>query len=140
MGNECKRDITKHSRRNWKEKYDEEMQKQHKEKVDWVEDLVDEVHVESVKVCPDDAQGGMLEYAFVDLVYCNCMRIGESIDGFNHVTIGSIEEYMACEQHRLNLAHQMYDEDMRVEKKYYGDLVFTERSTNNMKAKYGIHV
>ena len=138
MGDECKRDITKYARRNWKEKYDEEMQKRALKENDsgWINEYVEEVHAEHVKVVPDDAQGGMLKHAFVDLIYCNCMRVGDHFTGANSITCSSVEEYMACEQHRSNLVNQVYSEDMKVEKKHYGDLVYIERSTNRTWEKY----
>ena len=80
---------------------------------------------------PDDAQGGMLEfgvaeqkmlrYGFVDLISCNCMRIGTAQDKPNGIRVCDIEEYMMSEQHRSNMVNQIQSEDMKVERKLYGD-------------------
>jgi hypothetical protein len=49
----------------------------------------------------------VLETGFLDLVYCNCMRIPMHAGGPNSVTSSSIEEYVKYEQHHLNLLSQV---------------------------------
>ena len=68
----------------------------------------------------------MLKYEFIDLVYCNCMRICTNNNG-QCMTVGDIDAYMGSEQHRLNVVNQVIMEDMKVENQYYGTNVITER-------------
>ena len=71
----------------------------------------------------------MLKYEFVDLVYCNCMHVYTNNDG-KCVTSSDIDEYLASEQHRLNIVNQVTMEDMKMENQYYCNLlntVITER-------------
>ncbi len=44
-------------------------------------------------------------------------------DGPNYLICGSIEEYMPYEQHCLNIAQQVYVEDMKLEIREYGNIV-----------------
>ena len=62
----------------------------------------------------------------MDLVYCNCMRVYTNNNG-QCVTSSDIDEYLASEQHRLNVVNQVTMEDMKVENRYYGNTVITER-------------
>ena len=68
----------------------------------------------------------MLKYEFVDLVYCNCMRIYTNTDG-QCMTSGDMDEYLGSEQHSLNVVNQVTMEDMKMENQYYGNNVTTER-------------
>ena len=127
MGDTCKDDMSKYSRRNWKEKYEESIQQKLKEKE--LDDVtgVSDVHVDHVVTSSrTDAQGGMLKYEFVDLVYCNCMHVYTNNNG-QCVTSSDMDEYLASEQHRLNVVNQVTMEDMKVENRYYGNTVITER-------------
>ena len=55
------------------------------------------------------------------------MRVNVSTDNAQCITSSSIEEYLASEQHRLNLVNQVTMEDMKTENRYYGNTVFTDR-------------
>jgi hypothetical protein len=127
MGDNCKEDMSKYSRRNWKEKYEEGIQQRLKEReLEGAAETAD-VHVDHVVTSlHNDAQGGMLKYEFIDLVYCNCMRICTNNDG-QCMTVSDIDAYMGSEQHRLNVVNQVIMEDMKVENRYYGTNVITER-------------
>ena len=43
------------------------------------------------------------------------------------VTSSDIDEYLASEQHRLNVVNQVTMEDMKVENRYYGNTMIAER-------------
>ena len=125
MGDKCKDDIAKYSRRNWKEKYEEGVQLRLKEKEN--AEAEKQIHVDHVVTSsPNDAQGGMLKYEFVDLIYCNCMRVTTNTNG-QCMTSADMDEYLSSEQHRLNVVNQVIMEDMKVENKYYGGMVVTQR-------------
>ena len=82
----------------------------------------------TVTVHHNDAQGGMLKYEFIDTIYGNCMKIEVAEVELNHITCGSVEDYMGYEQHRLNVVSQVTMEDMKFENKYYGNVILTDRT------------
>jgi hypothetical protein len=51
------------------------------------------------------------------------MRVDTCYDGPNYLVCGSIEEYVRYEQHRSNVTQQVLDEDMKGEKREYGNMV-----------------
>lgn len=65
----------------------------------------------------------VLKYGFLDLVHYNCMRIHTNADGPNSIVSSSIEEYIKYEHHRLNLMAQLESEDIKEERKYYGNVI-----------------
>ena len=86
----------------------------------------------------DDAQGGMLRIEqntctktkFVDIVNLNRMIVNDSnnmsclmCDSMEDYNRYQYENYVKSEQHRLDLVSQVTAEDMKVEKKYYGNVV-----------------
>ena len=127
MGDSEQKDLTKFSRRNWKEKYEEEMQRQASARKDDstnhknVDDCVNSVHV-----IPNTAQGGVLKYGYLDLVYCNCMQV-PMLDENVHVICSSIEEYIKYDQHSSYVLAQVQAEDFKAEKSMYGDIVICNR-------------
>jgi hypothetical protein len=120
MGKEAKTGITRFSRRNWKDKYEESMLEKQQAKI--VENSDSEM-LQSVTVTPDDVQGGMLKCVFVDTVYMNVMRINTQYEGPNYLVCDSIEEYLRFEQHRSCLVARVKEEDMSIENRYYGETV-----------------
>jgi hypothetical protein len=64
-----------------------------------------------------------LKYIHVDAIHINCMRVDTCYDGPNYLVCGSIEEYVRYEQHRSNVTQQVLDEDMKGEKREYGNMV-----------------
>jgi hypothetical protein len=130
MGDAEKDDVTKFARRDWKSMYMEGVQRRLKEKeLEMESEKVEEVQIEQARtVLLDGAQGGMLKYEFVDTIYGNCMKVEVSEVGLNHVTCGSIEDYMGYEQHRSNILSQVAMEDMKFENKYYGNITLTDRT------------
>ena len=76
----------------------------------------DEVEDQQPEVFPDDTQGGMLEYGYLDLVYCNCMRVCIKVDTPDSVVCSNIEDYIRCEQHRSSLLTRMQAEDTKEER------------------------
>ena len=122
MGTEAKRDIAKYARRNWQEAYELTMKRKREERFEQEASRQAEASTAD-QPTPDGAQGGMLKYVFVDVVYTNCMKLEASYEGPNYVLCDSIEEYMRYEQHRSYVAQQVQAEDMKVESKYYGSAV-----------------
>lgn len=59
----------------------------------------------------------------MDAIHINCMRVDTCYDGPNYLVCGSIEEYVRYEQHRSNVTQQVLDEDMKGEKREYGNMV-----------------
>ena len=112
MGYEEKNELGKFARRHWEQEYEYKIKQQRAERFDGVE-----------QSSPEDAQGGMLNYVHVDVVYTNCMRVDTCYDGPNYLVCDSIEEYVQYEQHRLNIAQQICVEDMKVENRNYGNTV-----------------
>jgi len=125
MGTEAKREIAKFSRRNWADEYDEQIKQKREEKFA-------QAASSATQHTPDAAQGGMLKYTYVDLVYMNCMRVNTCFGGPNHIICDSVEEYIRYEQHRSNVLQQIYSEDMRVENRYYGQTVLLNRLCANV--------
>jgi hypothetical protein len=87
------------------------------------------VTVEAVKVeAPHDgAQGGMLKVKYLDCIYNNVMKIDSNTNGNDYIICSTIEDFLASEQHRLNLVSQTTLEDMKVEKRYYGQVISINR-------------
>jgi hypothetical protein len=112
MGYEEKNELGKFARRHWEQEYEYKIKQQRAERFDGVE-----------QSSPEDAQGGMLNYVHVDVVYTNCMRVDTCYDGPNYLVCDSIEEYVRYEQHRSNIAQQVCVEDMKVENRNYGNIV-----------------
>jgi hypothetical protein len=123
IGKEEMKEIKRFSRRNWKEKYEENMQQANLER----EECNDESTPDDAAILPTDVQGGMLKCVFVDTVYMNCMRIYSDYDGPNYLVCDSIEEYIRFEQHRSNVAQRVQEEDLKVEKIYYGNIISLHR-------------
>ena len=67
----------------------------------------------------------LLNCVYVDAVHINCMRVDTWYDGPNYLVCGSIEEYVQYEQHRSNVAQQVFVEDMKGERKEYGNNIVT---------------
>ena len=57
------------------------------------------------------------------MIYTNSMKLERNGDVCDHVMCDTIESYVQYEQHRLNVIRQVYEQDMKVEKKYYGNVV-----------------
>ena len=64
---------------------------------------------------------------YVDLVYLNCMKLESYVGGPNYIWCDSVEEYLRYEQHRSDLAQHVRQNDMKVENKYYGNVVAVNR-------------
>ena len=133
MGDSVKTDVTKFARRNWKEKYDEEMQCKVSSRQESSSDTVDQRVLVTQLDAPDTAQGGVLKYGYLDLVYCNCMRIPMQNDNV-YVVCSSIEDYVKYDQHRSQLVSQITAEDMKAEKRMYSDIVVCNRIWSNVTA------
>lgn len=118
MGKQMMVDIKRFSRRDWKQLYDEKHSC---------------VTTQSNNVRPEDAQGGMLKTRFVDLVNLNCMMIETYEDNVKCLVCETIDDYVKYEQHRLNIVSQVRAEDMKVENKYYGNVILLNRlSTSSL--------
>ena len=121
MGKQPMQDITRFSRRDWQGIYDDK----HK--------LV--TRPENVR--PDDVQGGMLKLyqqtlkqnaenkkpKMVKVAGYNCMLMDSMNDDVACYICDSIDEYVKCEQHRLHILGQTIAEDMKAEKRYYGNVI-----------------
>ena len=59
----------------------------------------------------------------VELVYCNTMRVLSKTGGPSTVVCSDISDFLKYEQHRLNLAQEYRENDMKVENKYYTEAV-----------------
>lgn len=102
------RDLARFSRRNWREKYEEEMK----------------AKAASNNVRPDDTQGGMLKYGHVTVSNINCMRVVIDKDRESKwIVCNDIDDYVRYEQHRLNIVAQVTAQDMKAEKQYYGNVI-----------------
>jgi dimeric dUTPase (all-alpha-NTP-PPase superfamily) len=55
------------------------------------------------------------------------MKIDSNIDGNDYIICSSVEDFLASEQHHLNLVSQMTLEDMKVEKRYYRQVISMNR-------------
>ena len=55
------------------------------------------------------------------------MRVTTNTNG-QCMTSADMDEYLSSEQHRLNVVNQVIMEDMKVENKYYGGMVVTQRA------------
>ena len=66
------------------------------------------------------------EYEYVDLVYCNCMRVSVPTAVADRRVYDSIESYIRGEQHRSSIVSQVMAEDMKAEKGMYGISMQTE--------------
>ena len=128
MGESKQTDLTKFSRRNWKEKYEEEMQSQANARMS----ASVPVQVEQVQVLPHTAQGGVLKYGYLDLVYCNCMRVPME-DTNMHVICSSIEDYIKYDQHSSSVLAQVQAEDFKAEKSMYGDITLCKHINVTVK-------
>ena len=125
MGESEQTDLTIFSRCNWKEKYEEEMQRQANAHLS----ASVPVQVEQVQVLPNTAQGGVLKYGFLDLVHGNCMKIPMNEEN-KYVVCTSIEDYIRSEQHRSNINTQLVQEDLKGSKGLYGQVVTCNRVTS----------
>jgi len=133
MGKEEKRGISRFSRRNWKEKYEEKMLLKQEE-----QNLIRDSDSETVRDSdpelmyvatdtPTDVQGGMLKCMYIDTVYMNVMRIYSDYEGPNYLICDSIEEYLRFEHHRSNVAQRVKEEDLSIEHRYYGETIQLNR-------------
>ena len=77
-------------------------------------------------VRPEAAQGGMLKTRLIDLVNLNCMIV-ETDEDVTCLMCDTIDDYIKYEQHRLNLVSQVKAEDMKTEKRYYGNVILLKR-------------
>ncbi len=67
---------------------------------------------------------------FVDTVYMNVMQVDTAYEGPNYLMCDDIEEYLRFEQHRPPLLVQrVREEDMSVERRYYGEMISLQRVT-----------
>ena len=112
MGDEMKTDTTKYSRRNWKEKYEEEMVKQ-------AQAREENIDVQMIHISPDADQGGVLKYKYLNVSYCNCMRVPNDINVM-YIMDEDIEEHIRGAQHRSSIVEQVKEEDLKAEKGMYG--------------------
>ena len=63
----------------------------------------------------------------INVVDLNCMIVETHDDDVCCLMCVTIEEYIKYEQHRLNIVSQVKAEDMKVENKYYGNIVVLYR-------------
>jgi hypothetical protein len=140
MGVEEKKELGKFARRNWEEAYANDIEKLKEKSAVALNQLSVEQawYLECSKQDhPEVAQGGMLKSdllhdkkvsnLYVDVVYMNCMKLEQHVDGPNHIWCDSVEEYLRYEQHRSDLAQYVRQNDMKVENKYYGNVVAVNR-------------
>jgi hypothetical protein len=68
---------------------------------------------------------------FVDAVYVNVMRVDTSYEGPNYLMCDDIEEYstVRLEQHSSSVTQRVQEEDMSIEKRYYGEMISLQRIT-----------
>ena len=80
-------------------------------------------------VTRDEAQGGMLKVEcqetlrHVERIYCNTMRVSSTTGGPSTVTCSDIDDFLRYEQHRLYLNREYRENNMKVENKYYTEVV-----------------
>ena len=70
---------------------------------------------------------GTLKTRFVDVVNLNCMVIETYDADVKCLMCNTINDYFKYEQHHLNVVSQVKAEDMKVEKKYYGNVMLLNR-------------
>ena len=128
MGKKEMKNITRFSRRDWREAFDKANRRKQQEH--------DTMIVELDDVRPDDTQGGMLKTGlktlsvktrFVDLVNLNSMSVEAYSDDMRYLMCNTIEDYIKSEQHRLNIISQVTSEDMKTENTYYGNVMSLNR-------------
>ena len=122
MGKQPMKDRKRFSRRDWKGIYDGAFQKNKDAQV-----TSQDTDVQENNVLPGDAQGGMLKTRLIDVVDLNCIIVETHDDDVCCLMCDTIEEYIKYEQHRLNIVSQVKAEDMKVENKYYGNIVVLNR-------------
>ena len=130
MGDAEQTDLTKFSRRDWKGKYAEEMLRKQQEQAE-AETVCYTHTAESEQACdsPNDAQGGMLKYVYFNLVYCNTMRVKISVNELKEPHLADMNDYIRSEQHRSSLLYQAVMEDMKEQRRQYGDMLVCNRIT-----------
>ena len=69
----------------------------------------------------------MLKTRFIDLVNLNCMMIETYQDDVKCHVCETVNDYSKYEQHHLNVVSQVRAEDMKVENKYYGNVILLNR-------------
>ena len=132
MGMQEMKDIERFSRRDWKGKFDQP------------DVQVDEDEVTCHAVQHDDTQGGMLKYGLrngkyrlVDIPYLNCMIVESHDDDVMCLVCDTVEDYndYVCESsikgelHRLDVVSQVISEDLKIERKNYGNIITLNRMT-----------
>ena len=63
----------------------------------------------------------------MSLVYCNAMMIQSAPGGPTEYVCDSIDDFLKYEHHRSLLEQETSERDLKVERKYYGNVVVLEK-------------
>ena len=144
MGETVKLSVLKYARRDWKQKYSEDLEKKKVEmesrlqgegftreeaKLGYMRCITNKEDIDGNSGLRDEARGGMKKVELhqalkrVELIHCNAMRVPSMTSGPNTVICSDIDDFLRYEQHRFCLEKEYKETEMKVENKYYTEAV-----------------